>query len=74
MMHRQYHYYKSNPCVDTPILYLNLLAKYKRKYRKIVIKVSGNDTRLRQLEVTEINVVLVCPANNVGYMDNWQPF
>jgi len=97
--------------------YLKLLAKDKRKdkrkYGKIVIHVGGNDTRLRQSEVTKIIVAKKtnfaktmsdsvvfsgplpnltsddmfsrmssssrwlsrwCPANNVGYVDNWQSF
>ena len=42
-----------------------MLAEDKRKYNKIVIRISGNKTQLIQSEVTEMNVELVC-TDNVG--------
>ncbi|XP_069561877.1 uncharacterized protein [Brachyistius frenatus] len=94
-------------------LNLKLLANANHKYSQIVINVGSNDTRLRQSEVTKVNVESVCnfakttwdsvvssgplpnrtsddmfsrtsslhrwlsrwcPANNVGFIDNWNTF
>ena len=58
---------------------LELLVKSNHKYNKVIIHINVYDTRLRQLEVTTVNIESVCnfakcPANDVAFIDNWQTF
>ena len=98
-------------CAHCPALRVS--ADWKSKYSQIIIHVGSNDVRLRQSEVTKVNVESVhafaktmsdsvvfsgplsnmasdsmfscmssfnrwlsrwCPANDVGFIDNWQTF
>uniref|UniRef100_A0A8D0CYU9 SGNH hydrolase-type esterase domain-containing protein n=1 Tax=Sander lucioperca TaxID=283035 RepID=A0A8D0CYU9_SANLU len=61
--------------------HLKLLAKNNRKYSKIILHVGGNDTRLLTLCICKDNPHVIlqplsewCPANDVGYVNNWKAF